>query len=218
MKKSVVLLFLVAFAFSGQALAAPFNFNVVYDGSTGTLVGGSDNPVGTNIEPGDSFLWTISAAGTDFWRVDSGGNFFPLAAFGVSEPGERTGDYTLNLFNNGVSVFDVSASGVKNTYVHMGTNTIGLSTDLEFDQIVLSYSLTAAVVDYSFDPADPNNANNGNPTNSTISGVLPIFGAPDQLPSGGIVYVTGAPVPEPAMLSLMLVGLGAMGALRSRKD
>ena len=205
------------------ALAAPFaapvgaqtyTFDVQYfGGGTTALAPGSDEPDGTNILPGDSFVWTIAAMNGDYWRVLNGGGFFPLMAFRVEENGVRTGDWTLTLFRNGASVFTEIANGSQQSFVHLGTNTINLATGFEFDVMRLDYLLTDAVVD-----GNPPPPNAGDETDTTIRGRLPIFGAPEQNRfSPGIQYGTFATVPEPSTYALLAGGLAMIGVVARRR-
>ncbi len=90
------------------ASAASFNFNVLYfGGGVATLEMGSDDPNGQEVDPGDDFNWNIAAQDDAAWRVDIGGNFFPLMAFQVTGEGTRTGTFTLTLRNDGLEVFGV---------------------------------------------------------------------------------------------------------------
>ncbi|MEO5817625.1 MAG: PEP-CTERM sorting domain-containing protein [Gemmatimonadaceae bacterium] len=218
MRKLVAVVgFVLAVTAAQDASAQTYNFNVLYNGGgNSTLAPGSDIPTGTNILPGDSFLWTIAAQGGSYWNVTTGGDFFPLMAFGVNEAGDRYGDYTLTLLRNAVSVFSLSEVGTLNNYVHLGSNTVVLPTGLQFDFMQISYALTSAMDDPQFG-GDPNNPM---PVNSTISGPLPIFGAPEANAfSPGIDYVSVqvTPTPEPATLGLMLTGAGLIGAFARRR-
>jgi hypothetical protein len=204
---------LIALAFSG-AVAAPayassFNFNVLYSGNgNAALAVGSDDPVGRAISPGDSFLWTITATNGE-WHVDVTRDYFPLMAFPVQGHGERTGDWTLNLLNGGASVFTASDSGPNSIqdFAHMGTNEIGLTSGLVFDDMQLNYTLNGYV---------PNVPPDG-PAGTTIQGLLPYLGAPEQNEAfPGISYVTN-PIPEPSTYALMLAGLAGVGFMARRR-
>ena len=188
-----------------------YSFDVLYSGGgAASLAAGSDNPVGQSMVDGDSFDWAITAQGADVWRVQTGGSFFPLMAFGVNESGDRVGDFTLNLLSGGAVVYTLTQSAVGMSEVHMGTNEINLVTGLVFDQMKLQYSLITAreLLKDAADPANPM------PINSTPYALLPIFGAPEMSTvSPGIIY---GPVPEPAAWALMLCG-GALVSLLARR-
>ncbi len=224
---------LVGLVLAGSAIQtasaqANYNFNVEYSGGgNAALAPGSDDPVGVNILPGDAFLWTIQAINGGYWHVTTGGDFFPLMAFAVNEPGTRIGDYALTLYRNSVSVFSLAEFGAVNNYVHLGSNTVTLPTGLDFDNMELTYLLQSAVDDPRFggDPQNPL------PINSTIQpessdpqfkgrgGMLPIFGPPELNTSfPGIDYqVSVVATPEPATFGLMVTGLGVVGAAVRRR-
>lgn len=194
---------LCAAALAGtSAQAASYNFDVNYfGGGVATLAAGSDDPVNQMLVGGDSFNWSISAQNNDQWlvAVDTPEGFFPLMAFGTAEDGVRTGDFTLTLKNNGSTVYTLIETASQQSFVHIGTNEVVLNTGLVFDQMQLSYSLTSAVSE-----PDPTVA-----VNTTLTGLLPIFGAPEQNTSNqNIIY---GPVPEPGTYLLLLAGLAGVG-------
>lgn len=194
-----------ACALSPSALATGFSFDILYSGNgTATLLGGSDEPNGTVLQDGDSFRWSIFAAGDSFWDVLESKSYFPLMAFATNEPGVRIGDLRLRLSFRGQQVFEVEEFDVLNSEVHVGTNGVSLSAGLRFDEMVLDYDLTSAT-----DVSDDTLA-----IDTTLSGRLPIFGTPEANAfATGIVL---SAVPEPMSWAMLLAGLGLIGG-RARK-
>ena len=201
---------------SRVAQAQTYNFLVDYLGSGNAVqASGSDNILGTNILPTDSFFWRISAVGGQ-WRTTNGVSQFPFMAFDVNECGVRYGDYTLNLFSGATNVLADVQTNVWHSCVHLGTNAITLPNNLIWDRMELQFTLISATEDPLTAP-DPNNLQ---PINSTIISLLPIFGAPEQNQyntPGDIVYESSATVPEPSSFVLMGLGVGVLGVFARRR-
>jgi hypothetical protein len=217
MKKTIPVLLAGLLSLSSVGRAVHFDFNVQYQGGgVAALLAGND-PMASSLVAGDTFDWDIQAQGTGFWEVLVGDGFFPLMAFGTWESGTRTGDFTLTLKNNGSDVFSYAELGSQQSFIHIGTNTISLVTGLIFDQMHLSYSLTSSV-EAIWDGSDW--VPGVNPINTTLSGLLPIFGAPEATAdwsNGDIAYRTGAAVPDFASTLALLAGaLGLVSALARR--
>jgi len=192
----------LALSVSAPASAAAYHFDIGYSGGgSAFLETGSDNPVGTNLKAGDTFLWDFHAAGpSDYWNVVSGGKFFPFMAWQVEEQARRTGDWSLTLKLDGADVFSTSENGSVQSYLHVGTNDVVLTTGLQFDQMILSYSLTAS-----------------GSADTTIASIFSIGGQPPEVMfASRIAFVQSAAVPEPSML--LLIGAGILGVARSRRE
>lgn len=177
------------------AAAIDYTFNVRYNGNGNSeLYGLSDVPEGTLLEIGDSFNWTIKAAGSNVWNVVVGGDAFPLMAFTVAEDGSREGDFTLTLRSAGGDVLSLSEIGSVQGDVHIGTNTVTLPTGLVFDEMNLVYTFTGLTG-----------------TTTTLNSRLPIFGTPEMNTvafDGTVIY---GPVPEPQTWALLLAGIAGVG-------
>jgi hypothetical protein len=187
----------------GHAFAATFNFDVIYDGTDITLAPGSDPVIGSILVDGDDFTYNVRAAGTDFWRVDATANFFPFLAFTVNEEGNRKGNFTLELLLDGVQQFYLpeSLTPVINSEVHLGTNDVSLTAGLEFDQIVLQYTLDMATdVDDLF----------------SIETTLNNYSIGPNFPGGfnpDVSYIAAVPLPG----ALGLLGLGWLSLVGRRR-
>ncbi len=208
MRNRVLILSLAVGSLLGGNLQAQQSYNVNYfGGGIATLASGSDNPVGYSVMPGNSFFWSITAQNSAYWSVFDGGDFFPFMAFGVNEAGIRTGNYQLSLFRNGMDVFSQAINGAENNYIHLGTNTVSLVTGFTFDRMELNYQLLSAT--------DTLGANIG----STITGLLPVFGAPEiNQYYPGIAYMSASTtVPEPTTTAMLVIGLVGLGITARRK-
>lgn len=180
----------LALALLAPANATVYTFNVNYSGGgVANLAGGSDDPLATTMNAGDSFTYNLLAQG-GVWNTISADSIFPLFSFAVSEAGTRTGDFTLNLKSGGATIFSYSELGAINSFVHLGTNAVPLPNGLTFDEWSLSYTILAA------------------DTTSTPISLLPWPGqAPEQRNPRVITYTS---VPEPSTLLMLLVGVAGL--------
>ena len=184
---------------SAGANAASYTFDVLYSGGgSAALAPGSDDPLATTMNAGDSFTYSLMATGSGEWKTISSGSIFPLFALDLNESGTRVGDFTLNLEQNGVPVFTYSETGASNSFVHLGTNTVSIPDGLTFNQWVLTDTIVSA------------------DTTSTPISLLPWPGrAPEAYSPSIITYTTG--VPEASSWAMMLLGFAGLGVAGYRK-
>ncbi|MES2905246.1 MAG: PEPxxWA-CTERM sorting domain-containing protein [Pseudomonadota bacterium] len=179
-------------AFMGTALAQ-YNFDVLYTGSgNATLALGSDNPLVTLLNSGDSFAYSLTATGGSYWQVNSATPLF--AALQVSPSGTTIVDFAYSLFLDGGQVFSGSQNDVSNCCIHLGESAF-LTSGLVFDQLTFTVSLESGV-------------------GRTPVSLLPFAGAPEQTQSG-IAFVNS--VPEPSTWAMMLMGFAMVGGAMRRR-
>ena len=183
------------------AHAAAYNFTVNYSGgNVATLAAGSDDPLTTTLQPGDSFVYTLTAAGVGQWTTLTSASIFPLFALSVSESGNRVGDFTLDFLSGASTVFTYSEVGASNSFVHLGTNSVSLVSGLVFDTFRLSDVITS-----------------DDTTGSTANSLLPWPGlAPESYKPNDIAFNVNA-VPEPATYALLIAGLAAVAGVTRRR-
>ena len=198
--KSLVVAAAVGVAVPAQAML--YDFSLTWDGTAYSVNSGATDPVGTNIAIGDSFTYDLNASANHAWQVVNGGSFFPFLAFSTSDAGDRTASISLELLNNGVSVFSLSDPALVHGFVHMGTNAVTLATGLEFDRAILNYVLSSS------DTGDDNH----------ITSIAWPSGTPFGFFSPDIQFVETEPetVPEPATLTLAMLAIAGAAATRRR--
>ena len=184
-----------------SAAASSYTFDVLYSGNgSAALAAGSDDPLATTMNAGDSFTYALTATGNGEWHTISAASIFPLFALSVSEDGTRVGDFTLNLEQNGASVFSYSETGASNSYIHLGTNTVSVPDGLTFNAWVLT------------------DTNTSMDTTTTPNSLLPWPGtAPEAYSPGAITYTTAPELSTWGMMLLGFVGLGYAGSLGVRR-
>jgi hypothetical protein len=192
---------LVAIAGTQSAAAAVYNFDVLYlGGGSASLAPGSDNPLTTSLQVGDSFSYTLSAQAGYNWTVTSGGDSLFLATFGLAEVGSRFSDLNVELKDNGSNVLAYSDTNVASCCVHIGSGLLPLSTGLVFDQLLWSNTLLAGS------------------SISTPTSLLQLFGAPEAQFRVQISYSNAvAPVPEPSTWAMMILGFAGIAYMTYRR-
>jgi PEP-CTERM motif len=182
--------------------AASYQFDVDYAGSNiATLAPGSDDLLATTLQPGDDFVYTLSAMGNGYWSTVASADQFPFIALIVS-PGYRVSDVTVTLLNNGASVFSYSETGAFNIESHLGGNAVFLPAELVFDQIRLFDRIGTAS------------------TASVPWSLLPWPGVGPENSGfyGQAIRYTVATVPEPETYAMLLAGVGVVGFAGRRRQ
>lgn len=198
---------------AAPALAASYSFTVNYFGNnSAALAPGSDDPRTTSMHAGDSFVYTLQAAGNGEWSIVRSGSIWPLFALPVSEFGIRTSDsdYKIELSNNnspfGLRIWTTEEEWYRpDTYAYQSLGFLSFYMDegLVFDTLQLSYSIKSA------------------DTSSTASSLLPWPGVAPEFYSPRIVAFKANTVPEPSTYLLVTGGLcvaGLMARRRAAKD
>lgn len=194
-------------AASQTAQATTLNYNMLYDGTTISLVPGSDVPAGSVFFAGDSFNLNVKAVGTDFWHVNTNYNVFVPLSFLVDEFASRTVDVSTNFLNDGIIAYNIADAAIDQSFIHIGSRFWSFAAGLDFDEIAMSWTLLAI--------------NTGGP--STIHndpGFFNGFGQNDApfLKSTKITNGVSS-VPLPAALPLFVTALaGAAAVSRRRKS
>lgn len=202
---AVVVLSLGVFADTG--LGNVFDFEITVDGTTPSLDAGSTDPVGLNLQPGDSYTLDLHASSGNFWRVETAFvQAFPLS-FIVNPSAQRVGDAVASFQLNGSIVHVISELAVSQQEVHIGAQRWLLPAGLEFDSVLMTYDLTSAL-DLG-----------GVVTVDTIIQSQPfIFGdlSSDDRPFFRSPNISFNAVPEPATLSLAALMTLVLGLSRRK--
>jgi hypothetical protein len=188
------------------ASAASYLFEVEWDGSTASLLPGSDDPLSTTLVDGDDFTYSLLAAPGFAWSTLAAGDLFPLMGLPVNEAGDRVVDFSLDFLLMGSSVYSISEIGSQQSFVHIGTNTISFPGGLVIDQFLLKATLIQAT--------EPGGSN---AVDTTFADIVPVFGTPDQSrfdPQDAMAFgPVNSAVPEPSTWALLLLGFFGIGGL-----
>ena len=87
--------FLLAKAVQG----ATVNFDLSNDGTASSLIGGPLNPDWFSITTGNTYNWSLSAAGNDYWEVE--GNFDYFVSLFLLDSGVRVAGWTASFLLDG---------------------------------------------------------------------------------------------------------------------
>lgn len=175
---------------ASPASAATYIFDIAYNGSA-SLALGSDNPLTTTLNVGDSFTYKLTATG-GYFQDPSAYNYFAALRVGPSSGGTRQIDYTYSLLNAGTSVQSGFSNNLATCCIHVGKS-INIGAGLIFDQLTFGATiLPGSVV-------------------STPLSILPYSGVPHG-------FTEVAAVPEPSTWAMMLLGFTVVGfAMRRRR-
>lgn len=204
---SLTLGLVVSLILCEETVAVVYNFDITFDGTSVSVDAGSTDPVGVDLSPGDSFVADLHASSGNFWRVDTPySQSFPMS-FIVSPSGERLGDVVSSFLLNGVEVANIPELAVLQQQVHIGGQNWTLPVGLEFDTVLMTYDLTSAI-----------EVGGTNPVATIIQDRPDIFGSisnPER-PFFRNPNISFNAIPEPASLSLAVLGLLWFGVGRRR--
>ena len=194
--RAFLLLYLLGCVCS-TSYAASYTFSTLYNGNSTVLMSGSDNPIGMDLAVEDKFNYNLSANADDFWQVDSGGFFISILAFETPDDGSRYSDFTLSFLLDSVVQYTHSETNSLQSWNHIGTNGLTLSTGLQFDELLLKYTLNSSDSD-----------------SNTISDYYWNGLSPDAFPGISYIYKqSGAPTPVPEPATLLILGSGIIGLI-----
>jgi len=184
-----------------------FNFDITFDGVSPTVDAGSTNPVGVSLDPDDGFVVSVRASSGNFWRVDAPYSQFAPLSFIVNPSGERAGNTISSFLLNGAEVANIPELGVIQSEIHIGAQNWTLPEGLEFDTVIMAYSLLGAT-----------ELGNSNPVATTIQSRPDIFSSlsSPERPFFRNSSISFNAIPEPATLCLTAVVLLGLGAIRRR--
>lgn len=188
--------------------AAVYDFHYMYDGSALTVAPGYSEMFGTNLAVGDTVNLKYSAVGAasywDFSGVGSAGN----VNLGFTYPdscGTRSSSGAYSASLNGSTLLSNSYAVGSQSCIHLGPEFIDFTGITQLDAFEISYTMTGSGA-----------ANNviGSYAPSTWWQVWELFNGT----VAGFNYVPDAEVPEPAMLSLLALGLFGLGFAQRRRQ
>ncbi len=196
----------LALTAADSASAAVYNFNVTYFGSgKATLVPGSDNMLGVTLFQGDTFNYTITAAGGGSWTSITDSNFAfriltpAMGGFALLNPVVGTDSLTYAFKSGNTMEFSGTSQHTDNNGSAIGPFTVNFPSGLTFNTFTESMTIThldcCTLLDnpiqfFSIMPG--------------LSGQAPEIGAPRV-----ISFTPG--VPEPTTWAMLLIGFVGLG-------
>lgn len=181
---------------ASSAQATSFTWDLTYDGTTLSETSFGSGFAGTTLSVNDDFELTIRAAGDGFWTATGVSASLPINPSFNGWSGTTTANAISTGFLDGTQVFLDTELSASRCCAELGVNNWSLPTSLQFDLVVLDYTLLST--------------SGGGPI---LSGNL--WDAPFRGAEYTAVEGVGS-IPAPAPLALLGLGLAAIGWTRRK--